>query len=556
MVRACVVALDDRFYFPGEYKRQDFSCNTQFGSYCAAALGSALGGVDEAVLFIDAGAQGEAPSRVLDRLAQHRPDVLVLIPCGRYRDATYAIIQQAVDASECRVSIVAGACLPDEPTTLLDRVAVVDGVLLGDDFSRLGAVVRLLERKRGWRAEIHRLPGFAWRTPDGMVSIVRGTGTPGGLSAIPRSQRETGLRVAVDRDARQPDRFGKWLLDSSIGCPRHCIYCRTPVISRRQGDSSWRPRPASDLADEMETIVRTYGVHEFRFQDDNFLMPSAAAWSRCHELAEEILRRRLRVHFQIMFHASVITESDEAQLSAAFEALESVGLERVFLGIESGHGPTLEYYRKESTTEMNECAIGWLVARDLVVVCGSVVFHPRTTLEQLTVEHKFFGRWIVHPRVAALAPLGSYAHLIPGTALEQEIIDRGLGTRDEAEFRPADEAAARALRAMLRFRRHLFAHDWFLFTIKRDLVHWERALHGSPEVTLGLAPAMAQVARLGVDLSAQIIQTAAAGAPTRPLVDTAAAALHRAARDLEERVRASPFAPHWRAGIYAAPAPA
>jgi hypothetical protein len=43
--------------------------------------------------------------------------------------------------------------------------------------------------------------------------------------------------------------------------------------------------------------------------------------------------------------------------------------------------------------------------------------------------------------------------------LEAEIIDKGLATKDEAEFRPVDPSAAAALVAMLKFRRYLFTPE-------------------------------------------------------------------------------------------------
>lgn len=554
-LRACVLALDDKFYYPGEYKRVDFSCNTQFGSYCAEALQAGLKELNPSpgrVSFLDAGASGEGPALVLKELAELRPDVLVVIPCGRYREATYALISQAVQHSGCRLCILAGACLPDDPAQVLDRLPIVDAVMLGDDFPRLSDVARRLGEGVGWRTRLNSIPGFAWRTSDGTVSVTHSPLPLAPIGSVSLKLRQPGLAVAVSRSQNQTDRYGKWLIDSSIGCPRQCIYCRTPVISRRQQDFSWRPRPADEMADEMEKVVEAHGVNEFRFQDDNFIMPTARAWARCHEFAAELRRRNLRVHFQIMFHVTAITESGEEERAAAFAALESVGLERVFLGIESGHEPTLAYYRKEATVTTNEQAIMWLANRDLLVICGSVVFHPRTTLEQLHVEHEFFRRWVGSTRVAALAPLGSYTHIIPGSELEAEILQRGLTTRDEAEFRPADAAAAQALTAMLAFRRYLFTHDWFVFTLKRDLLHWQRTSNDAG-VAAQLGPLIQEVSRVGLDEAREIINVAAAGGSWKPMLLPAARRLFAAAARLDERVQGTPFAPHWRASLYAEP---
>ena len=557
IVRACVLALDDKFYYPGEYKRVDFSCNTQFGSYCAESLNSVLktDSSDESIVtLIDAGVTGEKSSLILKQLATLRPDILVVIPCGRYKDATYKLISHAVHTSGCRLCILAGACLPDDPIRILDRLPIVDAVMLGDDFRGLAEVAQRLKEGAGWKTSLNSIPGFAWRAADGTVSIVHSNIPPSPIGSVSARFRSKGLSVVVRNGQKQNDRYGKWLIDSSIGCPRQCIYCRTPVISRRQKDFSWRPRKAKEIVDEMEEVVSAHGVDEFRFQDDNFIMPTTQAWERCHEFAEELRRRTLSVHFQIMFHASAITESEETERAAAFDALESVGLERVFLGIESGHDPTLSYFRKESSVAMNESAIKWLSGRELLVICGSVVFHPRTTLEQLYTEHKFFRRWIADNKVAALSPLGSYAHIIPGSELEAEILERGLATKDEAEFRPYDEVAAEALKAMLAFRRYVFTHDWFVFTIKRDLIHWQRTAGNAQKVIPQLSPLIADASIIGIDESISIIEAAASGRPWKSMIYPAAYNLYEKAKWLNENLQSTEFAPYWRAALYAKPA--
>lgn len=544
----CVVALDDRFYVPGEYKKTDFSCNTQFGLQCAAAAGQSGG----ATYFLDAGAQALSAQEVRDFLASRLPDLLVMIPCGRYRDATYHLIEQAVRASSCRLAVVAGACLPDEPARLLDRLPLVDGVLLGHDPKPLAQVSRQLAvRDTGVRAGATEIPGFAWRCADGSINVMRDMAAVGGLEALPVALRD-GLSGFLSVSESRSDRYTKWLLDSSVGCPRQCIYCRTPVISRRQGDARWYPKDGAALAAEMTELAEKSGVREFRFQDDNFLMPSHEAIRRADAFAAALRSYSKPLSFQVMFHSSVVCDSDEAALDRTVRALREVGLERVFLGVESGDAETLLYFRKDATVERNEQAIRWLTDRGLLVISGSVVFHPRTTVLQLEREHRFF-RWIVaSPLRAALAPLGSYAHIIPGSELESEILERGLTARSEAEFRPADPVAANALAAMLRFRRYAFTHDWFVFTVKRDLVHWQRLEGERPDVLSVLAPALLDASTISVDASWEVIAASRDGHPAN-LISRGGREMFTRAEALAEAIAVTPFARYWRANLYSAP---
>jgi len=547
-----VVALDDRFYVGGEFKRVDFSCNTQFGSYCAQALAQDEGEGLGAVRYHDVGASPRSAEKLIADAEAAETNLLVVIPCGRYRDATYATIARLVESARPRLCLLAGACLPDDPAQILDRSPLVDAVLLGDDPAPL-AEVAALARTPGWRAAVSEVSGFAWRRHDGSLTLLPRAPGAAALGRISPSVRQAGLLVTRDRRPGHADRYGKWLIDSSVGCPRKCIYCRTPVISRRQHDWTWRPRTARDMAAELEEVVRAFGVAEFRFQDDNFLMPTAESWQRCRDLAAELKARKLDISFQIMFHVSALTQSDPDVAAAAFAALEAVGLERVFLGTESGDEDTLRYYRKESTVAMNDAALAWLETRPLVVVMGAVCFHPRTTIAQLRNDHAFFRRWVGSIRYAALAPLGTYAHIIPGSELENDIVAGDLRAASEAEFRPADDAAAAALAAMIRFRRPLFSHDWYLFAIRRDLRHWQRT-EGPDEITEAvLDQALNRAALAGLDLSMAIIERAAAGASTEGEEREAAQKLFALDHELAKTIDATPFASAMRARLYAEP---
>ena len=51
---------------------------------------------------------------------------------------------------------------------------------------------------------------------------------------------------------------------TSRGCPYRCTFCSS---SRHWG--KWRPRGVDDVLDEMGHLIKTYGVRELKFEDDN-----------------------------------------------------------------------------------------------------------------------------------------------------------------------------------------------------------------------------------------------------------------------------------------------
>jgi hypothetical protein len=77
---------------------------------------------------------------------------------------------------------------------------------------------------------------------------------------------------------------------SSRGCPFGCGYCPYPI---GQG-LKWRFRSPSNVVDEMQHLVRDFGVEHILFRDPMFSMQQ----KRVVEICEEILRRGLKVHWK------------------------------------------------------------------------------------------------------------------------------------------------------------------------------------------------------------------------------------------------------------------
>ncbi|MEO8526270.1 MAG: radical SAM protein, partial [Caldimonas sp.] len=77
---------------------------------------------------------------------------------------------------------------------------------------------------------------------------------------------------------------------SSRGCPFGCSYCPYPV---GQG-LKWRFRSPENVVDEMEHLVRQFGVEHILFRDPMF----SAQQKRVVAICEEILRRGLEVQWK------------------------------------------------------------------------------------------------------------------------------------------------------------------------------------------------------------------------------------------------------------------
>ena len=111
---------------------------------------------------------------------------------------------------------------------------------------------------------------------------------------------------------------------TSRGCPYPCKFCVVPTTNERR----WRPRSADSVVDEMATMVTRFGVTEFHLEDLNPTIKD----QRMREIAEEILRRDLKVTWKIVAGTKIETIKSVDTL----ELMRKSGLRYLSMSPESG----------------------------------------------------------------------------------------------------------------------------------------------------------------------------------------------------------------------------
>lgn len=130
------------------------------------------------------------------------------------------------------------------------------------------------------------------------------------------------------------------------GCPWHCGYC-SQVYSEKL-----RFRSPGLVVDEMEYLERQFGVREIVMFDETFTIGK----KRMREFSEEVLRRNLKVRFNI--RARVDTVDRETLV-----LLKRAGLRSIHMGVEAGTDRVLKIMNKQITREQTERA--FRIAREV-----------------------------------------------------------------------------------------------------------------------------------------------------------------------------------------------
>ncbi|MGB8481488.1 MAG: radical SAM protein [Acidobacteriaceae bacterium] len=107
---------------------------------------------------------------------------------------------------------------------------------------------------------------------------------------------------------------------SSRGCPYHCNWCAKPISGNK-----FHLRPAAAVAEEMNLLKVTAGVHHIWFGDDVFALNQH--WVQ--QFSDEVAKRDAAIPFKIQSRADLMSEQTVHYLKAA-------GCAEVWMGVESG----------------------------------------------------------------------------------------------------------------------------------------------------------------------------------------------------------------------------
>jgi radical SAM superfamily enzyme YgiQ (UPF0313 family) len=225
----------------------------------------------------------------------------------------------------------------------------------------------------------------------------------GNLDAWPYPARDI---VPIERyqTAQYQGKKGTFML-SSRGCPYRCTFCLWPgtMVGR-----DFRARKAEAVVDEMEHLVRHYGVDDIYFDDDTMTIDR----ERLLEICRLIQERELKVHWIAMGRVDTV---DEELLSE----MRKAGCDNVYLGVESGSPEILKRLKKG--IQLSQVEKAFEIARKVGIKTQAffMLGGPGETKETLKETIDFAVK--IDPDNAQFAAAVPY----PGTEMYEEANRRG-----------------------------------------------------------------------------------------------------------------------------------
>lgn len=202
----------------------------------------------------------------------------------------------------------------------------IDIAMMGHAEERLDTLVDDLLNDREDR--VRQTEGIAYRTEEGVtvnplvanVADVKQMVKPDYTKTEILKYINKDDSVAVNYVSESRKHFANIL--SSYGCPYNCIFCASRSISGRKVVV----RPAEDVLEEIDFLVRDCGIELLNIMDDNILFDK----ERAKYIFNEIIRRKYGIEIRIDNLA--IWHLDEEILNI----MKAAGVTRMGVSVESG----------------------------------------------------------------------------------------------------------------------------------------------------------------------------------------------------------------------------
>lgn len=164
----------------------------------------------------------------------------------------------------------------------------------------------------------------------------------------------------VDWEAYRLFGFGRsGGMQFSRGCPLRCTYCGQWGFWRR-----WRHRSPENFVDQLEILVRQYGVRIVWLADENF----AADRKLTRAVLERIIERDLGLSLNVnMTAADVVRDADLLHL------YKQAGVDNVVMGVESLDDAVVAEVRKKNPFEVSKQAVR-LLRRHGIVSLANIIY--------------------------------------------------------------------------------------------------------------------------------------------------------------------------------------
>jgi len=224
------------------------------------------------------------------------------------------------------LTIMGGAHAGAVAKKMLEQEEAIDFIIQGEGEITFSDLVAAIEKD----GDFSKIDGVAFRE-DGVVKLIAKKKYIEDLDILPFPARhlfdmDKYFTKSVAHSTSKLFPFTQMI--TSRGCPFKCSFC---ALGNHWG-SRQRMRSAGNVLDEIEHLVKKYGVCEIHFEDDNL----TADKKRALEIFDGIISRKLNITWNVPSGMAVASLDEEL-----LKKMKESGCYSVSLAIESGNQEVL-----------------------------------------------------------------------------------------------------------------------------------------------------------------------------------------------------------------------
>ncbi|MFA6455132.1 MAG: radical SAM protein [Patescibacteria group bacterium] len=291
-----------------------------------------------------------------------KPDIvgITMMTAGFYAGRqTIQVVRKALSGA---VIIAGGNHVSALPGETLKEIPELDFVIKGEGEITMLELVKALENKSDFKS----IEGIYYRENNNIISTPpRELMTD--LDSLPLPARE---KFPLDKYKTHPPYGLKnpyMHMITSRGCPYGCAYCSKSVFGRRL-----RMRGAVNVVDEIEELIKKYGIKEIKFYDDDFTLDMKRAEAIC----DEIIKRKIIIPWSCTTRVDLVTEQ-------LLKKMKQAGCWLISYGVESGCQDLIDLIGKGIKLEQVQKAFSWTAKAKIKTLAYFMVGLPGETVESI-----------------------------------------------------------------------------------------------------------------------------------------------------------------------------
>jgi anaerobic magnesium-protoporphyrin IX monomethyl ester cyclase len=230
---------------------------------------------------------GLSAETIAKRIADWNPDVVVLeIPFSGWSKTAFEVASIAKKENKNIIVVLFGLHPSSRPNDCLQNLDV-DFVVVGEPENTISELVNSLEQKKH---NLREIDGLGFRE-NGEAVLTGKRAVIENLDTLPFPARHLLPMEVYAKAVKQNPLRGEihkpyTIVITSRGCPYSCVFCSSCVVWGKK----WRPRSPKNVVDEIEQVIKNFGIQQIDFSDDNMSLDK----QRMAEICDSIVKRRLK----------------------------------------------------------------------------------------------------------------------------------------------------------------------------------------------------------------------------------------------------------------------